>query len=98
MLHHSDQGVQYASFSYHKLLAKHHIIPSMRRRGNCYDNAAMESFFGSLKSELEAPRGFPSHQQAKTALFEYIEMFYNRRRLHSSLGYRSPMEFEATFS
>ena len=98
MLHHSDQGVQYASFRYQKVLAQNHIIPSMSRRGNCYDNAAMESFFGSLKSELEAPRGFPSHQQAKTALFEYIEMFYNRRRLHSSLGYRSPLEFEAAFS
>ena len=80
MLHHSDQGVQYASFKYQKLLAQHHIVPSMTRRGNCYDNAAMESFFGSLKSELEAPRGFPSHQQAKAALFEYIEVFYNRQR------------------
>ena len=98
MLHHSDQGVQYASFSYQQILAHHHIIPSMSRRGNCYDNATMESFFGSLKSELEAPRGFPSHQQAKAALFEYIEMFYNRKRLHSSLGYRSPVEFEAAFS
>lgn len=97
MLHHSDQGVQYACFSYQQILAQHQIVQSMSRRGNCYDNAATESFFGSLKSELEAPRGFLSHQQAKNALFEYIEMFYNRRRLHSSLGYRSPMEFEAAF-
>lgn len=94
MLHHSDQGVQYASFKYQSLLAEHHILPSMSRRGNCYDNAAMESFIGTLKSELHAPRGFPSAPQARTALFEYIEVFYNRKRLHSSLGYRSPVAFE----
>jgi transposase InsO family protein len=98
MLHHSDQGVQYASYKYQKLLAEHKIVPSMSRRGNCYDNAAMESFFGSLKNELEAPRGFQSYEHAKASLFEYIEVFYNRKRLHSSLGYKSPLEFEASFT
>ena len=95
MLHHSDQGTQYASFRYQKMLAEHQIVPSMSRRGNCYDNAAMESFFGTLKSEMAVSGTFLSQRQANTELFKYIEIYYNRKRLHSSLEYQSPAEFEA---
>jgi len=70
----------------------------MSRRGNCYDNATMESFFGTLKTELKISSEFRSQQHAMQSLFEYIEIFYNRKRLHSSLGYRSPVDFEAALN
>lgn len=95
LLHHSDRGVQYASDDYQQLLARHGIQCSMSRRGNCYDNAAMESFFGSFKSELVHRQHYASRQEARLSIFEWIETFYNRRRLHSSLGYVSPEAFEA---
>ena len=92
---HSDRGVQYASDDYQSLLTTTSIHCSMSRRGNCYDNAVVESFFASLKSEIGLPRdGFANPQQARRTLFAYIEDFYNRRRLHSALGYQSPVNFE----
>lgn len=94
LLHHSDQGSQYTSGDYLDLLRAHRCQISMSGVGNCYDNAAMESFFSTLKAEC-ATGQFESHAQARTAIFEYIEVWYNRQRLHSSLGYLSPMEFEA---
>jgi putative transposase len=92
LIHHSDRGVQYASGSFQKLLNNHRIVASMSRKGNCYDNAMMESFFGTLKTELDEP--MTSHAAARLALFEYIEVFYNRQRLHSALGYKSPATCE----
>jgi transposase InsO family protein len=92
LLHHSDQGCTYASEDYQKLLAAHGITCSMSRRGNCYDNAAMESWNSTLKSELG--EHFESYATAKVQLFDYIEIFYNQQRRHSSLGYKSPAEFE----
>jgi len=94
LLHHSDRGSQYTSLAYQKLMTKARCQVSMSRTGNCYDNAMMESFFATLKAEcVTAP--FESHAQARTAIFEYIEVWYNRQRLHSSLGYLSPVEFES---
>jgi putative transposase len=95
LLHHSDRGVQYASDAYQSLLAEHGIEPSMSRTGNCWDNAVVESFFSTLKRELIHHESYASHAEARRSLFEYIEVFYNRRRRHSTLGYRSPAEFEA---
>ena len=92
LLHHSDQGSTYASEDYQRVLEAHGITCSMSRRGNCYDNAVMEAFFSSLKSEL-ADR-FDSGGEAKLELFDYIEVFYNQRRRHSTLGQISPAEFE----
>jgi putative transposase len=92
LLHHSDQGCTYASEDYQTILDTHGITCSMSRRGNCYDNAVMEAFFSSLKSEL-ADR-FESCGAAKMALFDYIEVFYNQRRRHSTIGYVSPAAFE----
>lgn len=92
LLHHSDQGCTYASEDYQKRLAAHGITCSMSRRGNCHDNAVMESFFSTVKSEL-ADR-FPSFGEAKMELFDYIEVFYNQRRRHSTLGQISPAAFE----
>jgi len=94
LLHHSDRGCQYASADYRRLLAKHGVIPSMSRPGNCYDNAAMESFWATLKTELFADYIPKTRIEAQRMIFEYIETFYNRRRLHSSLGYQSPVDFE----
>jgi putative transposase len=92
LLHHSDQGSTYASEDYQDVLQKHGITCSMSRRGNCYDNAAMESWNSTLKSELG--ERFESPADAKEKLFDYIEVFYNRVRMHSSLDYASPAEFE----
>ena len=94
LLHHSDQGVQYASSSYQALLRAHGIMPSMSRKANCYDNAHMESFWATLKAELVANRTFATRAEASLAIFEYVETFYNRVRLHSALGYLSPVDFE----
>jgi putative transposase len=93
LLHHSDQGRQYTSAAYQSRLENAQCQVSMSRVGNCYDNAAMESFFGTLKTEC-ASQPFASRAQARTAIFEFIEAWYNRQRLHSSLDYLSPMEFE----
>ena len=93
LLHHSDQGRQYTSEAYQNCLADLECQVSMSRIGNCYDNAVMESFFGTLKAEC-ATHQFATRTQARTAIFEYIEAWYNRQRLHSSLDYLSPMEFE----
>ena len=92
LLHHSDQGCTYASEDYQTRLDVHGIVCSMSRRGNCYDNAVMESFFSTVKSEL-ADR-FESYGEAKMELFDYLEMFYNQRRRHSTLGQISPAAFE----
>jgi putative transposase len=94
LIHHSDQGVQYTSLSFAKRLEEVGIVPSMGRVGSALDNAISESFVATLKSELVSRMRFPSRQAAKTAIFEYLEVFYNTRRLHSSLGYRSPADFE----
>ena len=91
---HSDRGSQYASEHYHRLLAGREITCSMSRRGNCWDNAPMESFFASLKKELTRGESFATRAEARAELFEYIEVFYNRLRRHSSLGYLSPAEYE----
>jgi transposase InsO family protein len=98
LLHHSDRGVQYASDAYQSLLAEHGIEPSMSRPGDCWDNAVVESFFGTLKRELVHHEVYASRAEARRSLFEYIEVFYNRRRRHSTLGYRSPAEFEASLT
>ena len=94
LIHHSDRGSQYASDLFRTLLAKHGVVPSMSRKGNCYDNAAMESFFHSLKTELVKHEHYRTHEQAKASLFDYIEIFYNRQRLHSTIGYMTPSDFE----
>jgi transposase InsO family protein len=91
---HSDRGSQYASEHYQRLLARHGITCSMSRRANCWDNAPMESFFASLKEELVHGADFATRAEARAALFEYIEVFYNRVRRHSALGYLSPADYE----
>jgi transposase InsO family protein len=92
LIAHTDRGVQYACDSYRKLLRLHHITASMSRKGNCLDNAPMESFFSSLKTEMVHRTKFQTRREAKAALFEYIEIFYNRQRRHSSIGYRTPAQ------
>jgi transposase InsO family protein len=96
LLHHSDQGSTYTSEAFQRALKDHGCQISMSRVGNCYDNAAMESFFATLKSEC-AHHVFATRAEARTAIFEYIESWYNRQRSHSSLGYLSPVQFEAQF-
>ncbi len=92
---HSDRGAQFASAAYRQILAQHGLTASMSRKGNCYDNAFIESFFSTLKYELVYHHRFSNLAQARTALFDYIETFYNRIRLHSSLAYQSPINFES---
>jgi putative transposase len=92
---HSDRGAQFASAAYRHVLAQHGLVASMSRKGNCYDNAFIESFFSSLKYELVYHHRFATRAQARTAIFDYIETFYNRIRLHSSLDYLSPINFES---
>jgi transposase InsO family protein len=94
LIHHSDRGSQYTSQAYQALLSRHKILPSMSRVGNAYDNAPMESFFATLKTELVHHCRFETREQAQAALFEYMEIFYNSQRLHSALGYRTPADFE----
>lgn len=94
VIHHSDQGVQYASGEYRKLLKRRGLIASMSRKGNCYDNAAMEAFWSTLKREALEHSAQWSPEQVRRVTFEYIEAIYNRSRLHSALGYQSPVDFE----
>jgi transposase InsO family protein len=95
MVHHSDRGVQYAAHAFQKTLDRHGIVCSMSGKGNCYDNAVKESFFHTLKTELCDHEHYRTRQQARASVFEYIEAFYNRQRLHSTLGYLSPLAFES---
>jgi len=95
LLHHSDRGVQYACGLYRDLLERNGIVCSMSRSGNCYDNAMVESFFGTIKTELVHRRRWATRDQARASVFTWIECWYNRRRRHSSLGYVSPERFEA---
>ena len=97
LIHHSDRGSQYTSKEYQALLSRHKLLPSMSRAGNAYDNAPMESFFATLKTELVHHCRFETRQQAQAALFDFMEVFYNRQRLHSTLGYRTPADFESFF-
>ena len=94
LLHHSDRGSQYAAGEYQRLLSENGMICSMSRKGDCWDNAPMESFFATLKAELVNREQFKTRQEAKTKIFEYIEVFYNRQRRHSTLGNQSPVDFE----
>jgi putative transposase len=94
LLHHSDRGSQYAARAYRQLLNTHGMLCSMSRKGDCWDNAPMESFFGSMKTELGDDTVFDTRNEAKAAIFSFIEVFYNRRRLHSAIGYRSPADME----
>ena len=98
LLHHSDRGVQYACDNYQSLLADHQILVSMSQRGNCYDNAVIESFFGTLKTELVHHEQYATREAARQSLFEYIEVFYNRQRRHSTLGYQTPTQYEANLN
>lgn len=94
LIHHTDQGVQYASLPYRAILKRHHFIQSMSRKGNCYDNAMVESFFHTLKVERVHRRTYKTREEAKRDIENYIINFYNNKRLHSSLDYMSPVEFE----
>jgi transposase InsO family protein len=96
LVHHSDRGSQYASKAYRDLLARHGIECSMSRKGDCYDNAVMESFFGTYKQELVFHESWNGLLDSRAATHDYVEVFYNRRRLHSSLGYRTPAEVDET--
>ena len=94
LLLHSDRGSQYASYSYQVLLKRYGMVCSMSRKGNCWDNAVMESFYRTLKIELIYPEKYEMRIEAKRDILEYIEIFYNRERLHSSIGYNSPEKYE----
>ena len=98
LLHHSDRGSQYASSEYRQILQAHGLVCSMSRRGDCYDNAAMESFWSTLKRECVDDQAYATHEEAMASVFEYIEVFYNRTRRHSALGYQSPDAFEAALN
>jgi len=94
LLHHSDRGSQYASHDYREMLEEAGCVCSMSRKGNCWDNAPVESFFATLKRELVHDRRFQTREQARSEIFEFIEVWYNRKRRHSTLGYMSPAEYE----
>ncbi len=98
VLHHSDRGVQYASAAYRSFLECHGLVASMSRTGNCYDNALMESFFSSFKTELVHHEDYATREEARRSIFEYIEVFYNRQRRHSAIGYQSPESFEVSLN
>jgi transposase InsO family protein len=93
LIYHSDQGIQYASKEFRENLKKHGMIQSMSNKGNCYDNAVTESFFHTLKTELVYFEKYDTREEARNSVFEYIEIFYNRERKHSTLGYKTPVEF-----
>jgi len=94
LIHHSDRGRQYASYAYQELLRGYGFLQSMSRSGNCYDNAYMESFFGTLKTELVHGERYQNRLEARLSIFEYVEVFYNRQRRHSALDYKSPEQYE----
>ena len=94
LIHHTDHGVLYSAYRYRELLSAHGLTPSMSRKGNAYDNAVAESFFSNLKNELVHHCDFANREEARSAIFDYIECFYNRQRLHQTLGYVSPARFE----
>jgi putative transposase len=94
LIMHTDRGSQYGADSYRQLLTQHSIAPSMSRKGNCWDNAVVESFFHTLKTELIYTEDFDTHEQTQMAVFEYIEVFYNRQRCHSANGYLAPLAYE----
>lgn len=94
LIHHTDQGSVYATPAYRAIQKAHHMIPSMSKKGDCYDNAVAESFFSGLKNELIWDRDFKTRGEARTAIFEWIEVFYNRERLHETLDYVSPLRYE----
>jgi|WetSurMetagenome_2_1015567.scaffolds.fasta_scaffold205256_2 putative transposase len=98
LMFHSDRGVQYASKGFRTVLSSNKMIQSMSRKGECWDNACAETFFKTLKTELIGPRIYKTREEAKAAIFEYIEVFYNRVRLHSYLGYTTPVEYEQAAS
>ena len=95
LIHHTDQGILYATSTYREILKAHHMLPSMSRKGDCYDNAVAESFFSGLKNELIWDQDFKTRNEARSAIFEWIEVFYNRERLHETLDYVSPVRYEA---
>ena len=94
LLFHSDRGIQYASSAFKEVIKKHHMVQSMSRKGDCWDNAVSESFFGTLKQEHVYHCKFKTREEAELAIFDYIEVFYNRQRLHSTLGYQTPDHVE----
>lgn len=94
LLHHTDQGLLYATPDYRAILKAHHMLPSMSAKGDCYDNAVAESFFSGLKNELLWDRDFRTRSEARSAIFEWVEVFYNRERLHETLDYVSPVRYE----
>ena len=96
LIHHSDQGILYSTGSYLALLKKYGMLRSMSGKGNCYDNAVAESFFSSLKNEIVHHRNYQTRDEARTEIFEYIELFYNRKRLHQSLNYQTPMKYKVS--
>ena len=99
MILHSDRGVQYSSDAYRSIIARHGFRQSMSRKGDCWDNAPMESFFKTMKVELIYPqKQFVTREEASRCIFEHIEIYYNRQRMHSALDYQSPEEFEATLT
>src|SRR5690606_25740329 len=95
LIWHTDRGSQYASDSHRSILKQHHISQSMSRKGDCWDNAVAESFFGSIKTELIHHYKFKTREEAKRVIFEYIEVFYNRVRIHSANNYLSPADYES---
>jgi transposase InsO family protein len=97
LLHHSDRGSQYASDAFQDLLDNNGVVCSMSRKGDCWDNACMESFFGSLKTEWLGDKKYKTRQEAKNDIFKYIELFYNRKRRHAALGYLSPAAYEELY-
>ena len=96
LIHHSDRGIQYTNQDYRNQLDENAMIASISRKGNCYDNAAMESFWSTLKHELIFRKNFAIWDETKAAIFDYIEGFYNKTRLNSALGYKSPLDYELT--
>jgi len=98
LMAHSDRGSQYASRDFRELLDRHQVLSSMSAKGNCYDNAAMESFWATLKSEMGIKKPFRTKEEARLAIFDYIEVFYNRRRIHSAVGDLSPLDYELTLA
>jgi len=98
LIHHSDRGRQYATYAYQGLLQKYNILSSMSRKGHCYDNAYIESFFATLKKDLVHGEKYQTREEASLSIFEYVEVFYNRIRKHSALGYKSPLQYEKALS